>query len=124
MRPRADRSGPVSPQVLYVLMALLDEPRHGYGIMQDIEQRTDGEITLLPTSLYATLKRMLDDGLIVDAPELDRADSSPGRPRKTYRITERGRQKAADELRRMTLLLDVARDKRHPALGSAAEETR
>lgn len=109
MRHRADDSGPVSPPVLYVLLALGDRPRHGYAIIQEVADRTGGQVTLLPTSLYATLKRMRTDGLIE---EVDGApDSVGGPPRRTYRITERGRALAARELDRMAALLAMGREK-------------
>ena len=81
MRRRVDESGPVSPPVLYVLLALGDQPRHGYGILQEVAARTDGQVTLLPTSLYATLKRMLGEGFIeeVSVP----ADSASGSRKRT-----------------------------------------
>lgn len=109
MRRRADDTGPVSPSVLYVLLALGDEPRHGYGIIQEVADRTGGQATLLPTSLYATLKRMLANGLIAEVPTPER--SGPGAPRRTYRITPAGRELATRELDRMSALLAMGRAK-------------
>jgi len=105
MRRRADDSGPVSPPVLYVLLALGDRPLHGYGILQEVDKRTGGRATLLPTSLYATLKRMLTAGLI------EEADVAGASRKRTYQITERGRAVAARELDRMAALLDLGRSK-------------
>lgn len=109
MRRRADDSGPVSPPVLYVLLALGDQPRHGYGILQEVDARTGGKVTLLPTSLYATLKRMADEDLIEEVPASDEEGS--GSRKRTYRITERGRALASRELDRMAALLAMGRDK-------------
>ena len=61
---RVDDQLPLSPPVFYVLLAVADQQRHGYAIMQEVERRTDGKIRLLPGSLYSTIKRMLSSSLI------------------------------------------------------------
>ena len=112
MRSRSDETGPLSPQVLYVLLAVMDRDRHGYGIMKEVEARTDGKVTLLPNSLYATLKRMLDEGLVEKAPSEENTEG--GRPRQNYRITSRGCEIAEREVERLSALLDMAREKHFP----------
>lgn len=111
MRPRTDRSGAPSRAVLSILFALGDRALHGYGIMKEVEERTDGQVSLLPTSLYATLKRMTLDGLIEEVAE-DAPDAGPGKARRTYRITVEGRALAASEAERMSALLALARANR------------
>lgn len=111
MTPRIRRDDdelPLSPPVLYVLLAVADEVRHGYAIMQEVEERTGGKVQLLPGSLYATLKRMLRAGLIRERPS-PVADDDPRR--KYYGITESGRELAAAEIDRLSTLVDVAVDK-------------
>lgn len=102
---------PLSPPVLYILLALADRRRHGYGIMQEVEERSDGRIRLLPGSLYATIRRMLAAGLVeeVDAPPAAE-DVDPRR--RYYAITAPGREAAEAELRRMATVMELARDKR------------
>jgi DNA-binding PadR family transcriptional regulator len=69
----------LSPQVFHILLALADQDLHGYAIVQDVAARTDGEVRLTASTLYAALKRLLDDGWIV---ELDKADDDD--PRRRY----------------------------------------
>ena len=70
-----------------------------------IEEKTGGKAVILPGTLYATMNRMLDDGLIAEVPRPEGADAR----RKYYRITERGRSVVAAEMERMAVLMDVAR---------------
>ena len=122
MRTRSDKSGSPSSAVLCILFAVGDRDLHGYGIMKEVEERTAGKVSLLPSSLYATIKRMLTQGWIeeVDAPE---AEAAPGRPRRLYRITEPGRDLAAREAERMSALLDMARANRLTTSGATAGGT-
>lgn len=110
MRTRTDGSGGPSRAVLSILFALGDRELHGYGIMKEVEEQTDGQVSLLPTSLYATIKRMLLEGWIEEVP--GSSDDGPGRSRRTYRITEDGRALAALEAARMSALLGLARANR------------
>src|ERR1035441_10789350 len=72
---------PLSPPVFHILLALADEERHGYGIMQDVAQQTDGVLQLGPGTLYGCLKRMLAAGLVEESderpdPALDRSEEN------------------------------------------------
>lgn len=98
---------PLSPPVFHVLLALGDGPLHGYGIMQGFEERTGGRETLLPGTLYSTLARMLDGGLVEELPE----PPEPGadRRRRYYQLTELGRAVGWAEAERLAMLLGVAR---------------
>ncbi len=100
---------PLSPPVYHVLLALGDETLHGYAMMQAIEGLTDGAGRLLPGTLYATLARMVETGLIEerDAPDAD-ADAR----RRYYRATAFGRRVAAAETARMARLVAAARARR------------
>ena len=120
MRRRADRSGAPSRAVLSILFALGDRELHGYGIMKEVEERTGGQVSLLPSSLYATIKRMLLDGWIEEV-EDGASDDGPGRARRTYRITDEGRALAAREAEAMAALLDLARANHLAAGGSVAD---
>ena len=99
---------PLGTPVLHILLALGRERLHGYAIMQGIEEKTDGKARILPGTLYTTLNRMLEDGLVEEAsPPPD----APGddRRRRYYRVTDLGRDAVAAEAERMAVLLDVAR---------------
>lgn len=89
-------------------MALADEDRHGYAIIQEILARTNGEVRLSPGTLYRSIQRMLDEDLIVEvherpAPELD------DERRRYYRITKNGKTVAREEASRLTDLVRLAK---------------
>lgn len=99
---------PLSTPVLHILLALGHDRMHGYGIMQAIEQKTEGAAKILPGTLYTTLNRMLADGLVEEAqPPRDAPDDD--RRRRYYVITPFGREVVAAEAERMSVLLEVAR---------------
>ena len=101
---------PLTPPVFQILLSLIDADRvHGYSIIRDIAERTDGEVQLTASTLYAAIARLLDAGLIeeVDAPE-----KTGGPPRRCYRITKAGRQLAQREAERLARSVAMARDKR------------
>ena len=104
---------PLSPPVYHVLLALGHGTAHGYAIMNAFDELTGGREQLLPGTLYATLARMVETGLLeeTEPPEPD-ADAR----RRYYRVTPWGRTVAAAEADRMRLLLGVAE-----ARGMAAE---
>jgi DNA-binding PadR family transcriptional regulator len=70
----------------FVLTALADQPRHGYGILREVEELSDGEVQLRVGTLYGVLDRLTADGLIV----LDREEVQQGRLRRYYRLTDDG----------------------------------
>lgn len=96
---------PLSPPVYHVLLALGDSTGHGYSIMQTFETLTEGRERLLPGTLYATLARMVETGLIEEVPP---PDPSVDARRRYYRVTDWGQAVARAEAERMRLLLDVA----------------
>ncbi len=98
---------PLSPPVYHVLLALGSDAMHGYAIMQAFTDKTSGEEALLPGTLYATISRMVDAGLIAELPEPP-PDSSDKR-RRYYRVTDFGRAVARAESERIHRLLSVAR---------------
>ena len=100
---------PLSPPVYHVLLALGDETLHGYAMMQAIEALTDGAGRLLPGTLYATLARMVETGLIEEA---QAPDAGADARRRYYRATPFGRRVASAETARMTRLVEAARARR------------
>ncbi len=111
MRTRSDKSGSPSVAVLSVLFALGDQDLHGYGIIKEVEARTAGRVKLLPSSLYATIKRMLGEGWITEVAGSE-GPPTPGRAKRHYRITDEGRELASREMERLSALLDMARTNR------------
>ena len=99
---------PLSPAIFQILVALADQDRHGYAIMQDVAARTDGAMKLSPGTLYGSIKRMLEDGLIVELDERPDPDDDDER-RRYYRLTRSGREAAQAEADRLTTLLRQAR---------------
>jgi DNA-binding PadR family transcriptional regulator len=99
---------PLSPPVYHVLLALGGEVLHGYAIMQRFEELTGGAEQLLPGTLYATLARMVETGLLEEA-KPPRGEESGGPPRRHYRLTPRGRNLALAETERMRQLIAVAK---------------
>lgn len=105
----ADEIAPKLPDAsFHILLALAGEDRHGYGIIGDVEQRTNGKLRLSAGTLYRSIQRMVEQGLIVEsderpAPELD------DERRRYYRITPRGRRAAASEAERLARLVSQAR---------------
>ncbi len=105
---------PLKPHWFHVLLSLADQEQHGYGIMQEVLARTAGKVRLWPATLYGTLKRLMDEGLIEEsderpAPELDDAR------RRYYRLTALGRRVLAAESQRLEDLVRVIRSKRRIA---------
>ncbi|HEV7893106.1 MAG TPA: PadR family transcriptional regulator [Pyrinomonadaceae bacterium] len=102
---------PLSPAVFHVLLALADAERHGYGIIKEVEARTEGRVRLGPGTLYGSIKRMLEEGLIEESDE--RPDSAlDDERRRYYRLTGFGRRVASAEAGRLEGLVASARAKR------------
>lgn len=96
---------PLSTPVLHILLALGSTRLHGLGIMEAIAEKSEGKAVILPGTLYVTLNRMVDDGLIAEAERPEGADTR----RKYYAVSPLGRSVVAAEMERMALLMDVAR---------------
>jgi DNA-binding PadR family transcriptional regulator len=102
---------PLTPATFQILMALLDGERHGYAIMQEVAERSEGTVRLGPGTLYGSLKRLLELGLVAESGE--RADpASDDERRRYYRITKLGLSTARAEARRLEQLVRVARRKK------------
>src|SRR5689334_12739265 len=102
---------PLKSNWFHILVSLVEGEQHGYGIMQDVLERSDGKVRLWPATLYGSLKRLLQNGLIAEsgarpAPELDDAR------RRYYRLTPLGRQVLDLESQRLKDLVRVLDAKR------------
>lgn len=100
---------PLPPAVFHILMTLAEDDRHGYAIIQAIAERTNGRVRIGPATLYRSLQRMLEDGLVEELRERPAPDEDDER-RRYYRITGTGRKVARAEARRLAELVDLARE--------------
>ena len=99
---------PLPPATFHILLALAEDDRHGYGIIQDVAARTDGELKLSAGTLYRSIQRMLEQGLILETRERPASELDDER-RRYYRITPFGTAVARAEARRLTQLVKLAR---------------
>ena len=99
---------PLPEAALHILMALAGDDRHGYAILQDVALRTRGEFRLGPGTLYRSIQRMLEQGLIEETRERPAAELDDER-RRYYRITPFGKAAAGAEARRLAGLVRLAR---------------
>lgn len=100
---------PLSPQFFHILLALSAEDQHGYAIMQDVEGRTNGKLRLSAGTLYGSIKRMLEGGLIAELRPKDRPSQGDDERRRYYRLLPFGRKVAEAEVERMSEALKQAK---------------
>lgn len=94
---------PVTEPVLLILLSLAGAPRHGYAILQDVQEMSQDRVTLSTGTLYGALRRLLDDGWIERFQEEDTS-----RGRQAYRLTPGGRRNLQQEVHRLKQLMRVA----------------
>ncbi|HYT21220.1 MAG TPA: PadR family transcriptional regulator [Candidatus Polarisedimenticolia bacterium] len=99
--------GPLTPAMFHVLLALAGDDLHGYAILKEVELRTGGKVRLSTGTLYGIIKRLLNDGLIVEL--RSRPAETDDERRRYYRLTPHGRQVATAEAERMDEILSIAR---------------
>ncbi|MDQ3005623.1 MAG: PadR family transcriptional regulator [Chloroflexota bacterium] len=102
---------PLTPAVFYILLALSSGERHGYGIMKQVEADSQGKVSMGPGTLYGSLKRMLDVGLVRESdkgvdPEMD------DERRIYYQITGTGAEALAAELERYKRIVTIAQQRK------------
>ena len=98
---------PLPPATFHILLALSDGERHGYAIIQNVEIRTNGELRLSAGTLYRSIARMVQQGLISEVSR--RASRQDDERRRYYRVTTFGIAVARAEMRRLAQLLRLAR---------------
>ncbi|MGH7465403.1 MAG: PadR family transcriptional regulator [Longimicrobiales bacterium] len=106
--PEAETLLPLPPATFHILMALADMDRHGYAIIQEVAGRTDGAVHLSAGTLYRSLQRMLEQGLIDETGDRPAPDEDDER-RRYYRITSFGAAVARAETQRLSELVRLAR---------------
>jgi DNA-binding PadR family transcriptional regulator len=95
---------PLKPVELELLLALVEQERHGYGLVLEIAHRTGGLIRLEPGNLYRVIKRLLDDGLVEESSRRATPDAADER-RRYYRLTALGTRVTGAELQRLRTIL-------------------
>src|SRR5215208_5122782 len=105
--PTTDQLLPLPPATLHILLALADGERHGYAIIQDVEERTRGDLRMSAGTLYRSVARMVEQGLITEVTK--RRTAADDARRRYYRITPLGDACARAEMRRMSDLVHFAR---------------
>jgi PadR family transcriptional regulator, regulatory protein PadR len=109
--------GTMTGQAFFVLTALANGPRHGYGIVGEVADLSSGRVQLKIGGLYGVLERLAAEGLV----ERDREEAHGGRLRRYYRLTRDGRQALADEAELRVATARVVRTRLGPAGAQAAE---
>jgi DNA-binding PadR family transcriptional regulator len=102
---------PLTPAMFEILVALADGERHGYAIMQEVELRTEGKTRIGPGTLYRSIQRLTEDGLITESDERPALKMDDER-RRYYRITDLGYRVAVAEARRLSELVSMAQAKK------------
>lgn len=109
MRDDIQQLLPLKPLILEILLSLAERPSHGYAVMKEIEERSEGAFPARPGAFYRLLGRALDVGLVeeLDEAPVDADGSDPRR--RYYTLTERGRHVAGAELERLRDAADLGR---------------
>jgi DNA-binding PadR family transcriptional regulator len=102
---------PLTPAVLHILLALSTQERHGYGIMKQVEADSQGKVKMGPGTLYGSIGRMIEAGLISESDRKIDPDMDDER-RVYYKITGLGKKALAAELERYREVMTVAKQKR------------
>lgn len=100
---------PLPPATFHILLALVEQERHGYAIIQDVEVRTRGELRMSAGTLYRSIARMVDQGLITEVAR--RRTTNDDARRRYYRLTPFGNAVARAEMRRLSELVRLARQR-------------
>ena len=106
-----DRLLPLKPKVLHILLAVADGPRHGYSIMQEVAERTDGQVRLWPAALYGLLRELEKTDFIVESDTRPAADEDDER-RRYFALTPHGKRVLDAEVRRLEAIVNHARSSR------------
>jgi DNA-binding PadR family transcriptional regulator len=102
---------PLTPAMFEILVALADGERHGYAIMQEVEVRTEGKTRIGPGTLYRSIQRLTEEGLITESDERPALEIDDER-RRYYRITDLGYRVAVAEAQRLSELVSMAQAKK------------
>lgn len=110
MSRTSELPGSLTQAAFQILLALADEARHGLGIVEEVEVRTEGAIKLGPGTLYGTIKKLRAVGFIRETERAPNPEAQDPR-RRYYTLTPQGRKAVSEEARQMELMVSVARVK-------------
>lgn len=110
-RPDPNAFLPLKTNWFHIMLSLSGTEQHGYGIMNEVLERTGGKVRLWPATLYGTLKRLIDEGLIEESDERPAAELDDAR-RRYYKLTKLGKSVLAAESERLEELVGILRSKR------------
>ena len=102
---------PLTEAVLFILLSLAPEPKHGYAVMKDVQTLSENRVVLSTGTLYGALKRLLEQGWIERVEDTSGAAEGSGRPRKAYALTGLGRRILDAEVTRLRSLIVAARSR-------------
>ncbi len=102
---------PLTPRVFHILLALVDEERHGYQIMKDVEAASRGKVKIGPGTLYEAIQRLVNQGLMRESNDRPDAEMDDQR-RRYYKLTKMGRDVVKAEANRLAELVGLARAKK------------
>jgi len=108
MKRALEKTPPLSAATLHILLALAGGDLHGYGIIQEVARHSDGHYTLGPGTLYDNLKKLMDAGLVADAPKSAAFDDDE---RRFYTITKGGRSALSVEIDRLQSVVREGRSR-------------
>jgi DNA-binding PadR family transcriptional regulator len=106
MKPDLQEFLPLSPATFYILLALADEDRHGYGIMQEVARQSEGKYKLGPGTFYDNLEKLIDHGVVKEVP---RKSTNDDPRRRYYRMTGFGRNLFLAEISRLDSVIHEAK---------------
>lgn len=112
--PKSENFLPLKTNWFHILLSLAAEDQHGYGIMQEVLQRTGGKVRLWPATLYGSLKRLIEEGLIEESGDRPAREFDDAR-RRYYRLTRLGRRVLDAESARLQELVRILETKRAEA---------
>ena len=108
-RTAGNKQIPLTETTFFILLSLAPEPKHGYAIMKEVQQVSEGRVVLSTGTLYGAIKRLLEQGWIERVESVEEANApSAGRRKKAYSLTDSGRRALNAEIARLETLIDLA----------------
>ena len=111
LQPDSHTDLPLTEPTFYILLSLFPGPLHGYAILKDIQQLSEGRLLLSVSTLYSSLKRLLEQGWIERVTVEEQ--KATARPRKQYQLTQVGRRMLFAETQRLHTLIQAANQRLH-----------
>lgn len=104
----ADKHTPLTETTFFILLSLAPEPKHGYAIMKEVQQLSEGRVMLSTGTLYGAIKRLLENGWIQRVKDTGTNALAAGRQKKSYSLSDSGRRALNAEIARFETLIHLA----------------